>query len=797
MKNTKVYNFIITLILAVLTTPFASAGTPESVKKSARATSAFQSLPMTFEPNNGQTRGDVKFTSRGGGFDLSLTNRGGSIIQLKSGDKTAILRMNFVNSKTASAVRGEDSTGGISNYYNTDSQNAVTNVPHFQRVRFTDIYKGVDALFYGDAGTFEYDFIVAPGANPNQIKLDFDGADAISIDKNGDLLIKVNSQTIVQKKPFVYQIVDGAKREINSKYVLRGNRVGFSLGGYNKSKTLVIDPRVTYSTFFGGSSYDAANDIKFDSMNRRYIAGYTFSNNLPVTNGGTRTGDFDVFITRLNAAGTAVEYSTFIGGSRTDLGYAIGVDAAFNAYVTGYTESTNFPTLNAYDASANGGLDAFLVKLDASGARVYSTYLGGMGSDSGNAIVIGADNNPIVVGETASANYPTTVGVAQPATGGGTDAFVTKFDTAGTALAFSTLHGGAGFEDGQRAAIDASGNIYIVGTTTSLNMPISVGAYQMTNGGEQDAFVTKFNPTALTRDYSSYFGGTRREFGEAIAVDSTGNVVITGTTESSPTDAFPLRNAAQTVYGGGIFDAFAARIVPVNNSVTPLVYSTYLGGGGQEQGLGIVTNSSNEAIVIASTFSTNYPTTATALQTARAGSGDVGVTRFGANGAMLYSSYFGGTNEDSGQGDYPLGATLDALGRVCFAGFSGAANLPTTTNALDAVYNGGVDAFVTCYDTSAATTTTAAGVSINGFVTSNQKPLSAVLLTLTDETGVTRTTFSDETGAYSFDNLSTLKFYTVTAKRLSHRFAQDSQEIYLQENATEINFTAIRTRKKR
>jgi hypothetical protein len=393
-------------------------------------------------------------------------------------------------------------------------------------------------------------------------------------------------------------------------------------------------------------------------------------------------------VTKLNSAGTALVYSTYLGGSGTDQGIDIAVDAAGSAYVTGTTDSTNFPTTaGAFQAALAGtSTDAFVTKLSPAGAAlVYSTYLGGSGSDQGVGIAVDAGGSAYVTGLTGSANFPTASPI-QAALVGSSDAFVTKLNPTGSApLVYSTYLGGSGAEQGNRIAVDAAGSAYVTGTTDSLNFPTTAGAFQTASGGLDDAFVTKLTPAGSALAYSTYLGGSGTEQSFGIAVDSAGSAYVTGTTDSPN---FPTTAGAFDVTANGGFDAFVTKLTPAGSA---LVYSTYLGGSGSggDSGIGIAVDSAGNAYVTGETTSDDFPT-ASPVQAARGGGLDAFVTKLNpAGSALVYSTFLGGSNLDTGQG-----IAVDSGGNAYVAGFTSSPNFPTTTGAFDQTANGGDDTFV-------------------------------------------------------------------------------------------------------
>ena len=438
------------------------------------------------------------------------------------------------------------------------------------------------------------------------------------MDARGDLLIHTDSGAIRQPKPLVYREQSGARKEIAGGYMLVGSRrLGFHVGNYDQSKPLIIDPMLLYSTYLGGSGDDFGFSIAVDPAGNTYVTGRTNSANFPTTTGAldtTSNGADDAFVTKLDPTGASLVYSTYLGGSSTDVGYRIAVDPAGNAYVAGYTNSANFPTTPvAFDTTFNGGpLDAFVTKLNPSGASlVYSTYLGGGNEDVGQAIAVDPAGNVYVGGWTDSANFPTTVGAFDTTYSGNPggiisnyDGFVTKLNSIGASPVYSTYLGAGNPDWVYAIAVDTAGNAHVAGYTGSANFPTTPGAFNTSfNGGDYDAFVTKLNATgAAPLLYSTYLGGSSTDLILGIAVDSAGNAYAAGRTNSAN---FPTTTGVfDTSHNGGL-DVFVTKLPPTGAS---LVYSTYLGGGGDDYGAAITVDpAGTSACVTGSTNSAKFP----------------------------------------------------------------------------------------------------------------------------------------------------------------------------------------------
>jgi hypothetical protein len=679
----------------------------------------YGSLPLSFEANQGQTDAQVKFLSRGAGYNLFLTSGEAVLVLRKTSaqkrefstvntsaqraNKSAVLHMQLLGSNSASSVSGFDEMSAKSNYFiGNDPKKWRTNVVNYMKVRYQGVYPGVDLVYYGNQRQLEYDFVVAPGADPSRIRLKFRGAGTLRIDDKGDLVLGDGKQVRLQK-PQVYQEASGARKAIAGRYWLEGaNTITFRVADYDRSKALVIDPVLVYSTYLGGSGTDYPFGIAVDSVGNAYVTGYTDSPNFPTVNAiqSSIDGNADAFVTKINASGTALVYSTYLGGSGGAEAFGIALDSIGNVYVTGYTGSANFPTINAVQSSFGGGDDAFVTKINASGtALLYSTYLGGSGTDIAYGIAVDSIGDAYITGLTNSPNFPTVNAIQSTFGGGGCglppfcdgtgyyDAFVAKINASGTALVFSTYLGGIFDDRGYSIAVDSADNVYVVGSTTSTNFP-TVNAIQsvFSGGGTIDAFVTKINASGTALVYSTYLSGS--SFGQTypfgVAVDSVGNAYVTGSTSSSN---FPTVNALQSTFGGGSVDAFVSKI---NGSGTALVYSTYLGGTGNETGHGMAVDSSGNAYVTGYTGSTNFPTLNAIQSSFGGGDADAFVTKINASGtALVYSTYLGGSSTETG-----LGIAVDSAGSAYVTGVTNSPNFPTV-NAIQSTFGGGnLDGFV-------------------------------------------------------------------------------------------------------
>jgi hypothetical protein len=595
---------------------------------------------------------------------------------------------------------GEDQLPGKVNYFlGNDRSQWHTNIATYAKVEYQQVYSGIDLDYYGSGQGLEYDFVVVPGADPRVIHMGFSGADQLSLNDQGDLVIRAGGQDIVQHKPLVYQDVNGARQEIASAFVpsadyspLTTHQVGFALGAYDASRPLVIDPVLSYSTYLGGSGDDYGNGIAVDpTTGDALVTGVTDSTDFPTANPlqPTNHGFENVFVARLSADGSTLVYSTYLGGSGTDVGYGIAVDPATGeALVTGLTGSPDFPTANPLQPNYGGGGDAFVARLSADGSTlVYSTYLGGSGSDVGFGIAVDpSTGDTLVTGWTSSTNFPT-ANPLQPNYGGGlADAFVARLSADGSRLVYSTYLGGSGNDYGNRIAVDpTTGDALVTGETSSTNFPTANPLQPYYGGGLYDAFVARLSADGSALVYSTYLGGSGTDIGYGIAVDpTTGDALVTGYT-TSPN--FPTANPLQPT-NHGIENVFVTRLSADGSA---LVYSTYLGGSGLDEGNGIAVDpATGDAVVTGVTDSTNFPTANPLQPNYGGGYRDAFVARLSADGsALVYSTYLGGSGTDRGYGIAVDPTTGDAL----VTGYTDSTNFPTA-NALQPTNHGISNAFV-------------------------------------------------------------------------------------------------------
>ena len=700
------------------------------------------SLPLYFEANRGQADSTAQFIARGSDSQFLISPGAAQIVLLRMtaprAFSTRMVRMQFVGASDGASIVGAEALPGKINYLiGSDSVRWQTGVATFAKVRVGEIYPGVNLTYYGNRRQLEYDFTVAPGADPGVIAIRFDGADKISINPAGDLVLKLGDREIRQPKPVIYQIANGARQEISGGYkVLDAHTVAFAVNDFDHRMPLVIDPILSYSTYFGGNADDIAWAVAVDTNGFVYAAGQTLSAQMATlggfqTNyaGGAYIGDAFVAKFSYNGTNVALVYCTYLGGSQDDYAQGLAVDNAGDVFLTGFTDSSNFPTNNALYPRISGhsfynprtgqtfyNANAFVAELNTNGSRlVYSTYLGGSGNsitgtgDASTGIAVDSAGNAYVTGYTSSTNFPTTNSLVYLVGGtnvllnhltGFYNAFLAKIGPGGSPLIYSTYFGGNIVDVASGIAVDGAGAAYLVGSTDSPNFPTNnpmqpyLGGTTNTASG-YNAFVAKFAPSGTNLIYSTFLGGTNNDFGYGVAVDSAGDTYVTGGTSSpnfpdTATNVPGLFNELTNNQSGFLLttNAFLTKLGPMG---TNLVYSAVFGGFGEDTGHGVAVDSTGEAFVAGTTSSTNFPTLNTSglLAATNSGNDDVFVTAFNTNGtALLYSVCLGGANNDFG-----YGLALDPAGDAYVVGQTLSSNFPTN-NALHAALNGPSDAFL-------------------------------------------------------------------------------------------------------
>ena len=741
---------------------------------------AYGRLPMSFEENQGQTAREVRYVAHGGRYELFLTPQEAVMAlrpskhldfspqhrsaylralreQRRAAQTIAAIRMRFEGANPEARITGAARLPTRVNYFTgSDPKNWHTDIPAYARVKYAGIYAGVDLVFYGNQRHLEYDFVVAPGADPKAIHLKIDGARKMRINSRGDLVLSVAQGEVELQKPVIYQNLNGEKREIAGNYVIAGDhRVTFSVANYDRKAPLILDPVLDYSTYLGGSGAENTSlpvGIAVDSAGDAYIVGDTFSADFPTTaNGFTQaplTGNLgSSFVAELNPTGTQLLYATYLTGgtgSASDGATSVAVDSAGKVYVTGITATTGFPSKNpittpkTFTSDITNGT-CFVTELDptqtiGANSLVFSTYLGGTdGMDLANGIAVDANGNIYVAGQTFSTDFPVVNGVTFNAANVGNasgSAFLSRINPATSTLIYSTyLSGNAanaasdrtiGGENAYGVAVDGSNNAYVAGGTTSNN---SAAFPSSTNANEPappaanvsgSAFVTKVSTTGTLTGtaslvYSTYIAGSTKETAYGIALGPNNIAYVTGLTNSND---FPFTTGAFDTSGASSGKAFVVLVDTTNtvvgNPLTPFQYASFLGGTGGNVGYGIKVDATGNVYLAGTTTSSDFPGTNTGtllggFQTALPNTfGSPFIAKLlptiGGSGKndLLYSTYFGGTG-DGADPDQAYGIAIDSANppNAYITGQTFSANMPTLTPLLGGgALNGKSDAYV-------------------------------------------------------------------------------------------------------
>ncbi len=763
--------FVLVAIAATASQPLERPGELARL----RVKEAYGKLPLSFEANHGQTDSQVKFLSRGSGYNIYLTPSE-AIFALEqarpAGSQeralSAVLRMRLIGANPAAKVTGGGELPGKSNYFiGNDPAKWRTDVPNFGKVSCEQIYPGIDLVYYGNQRKLETDFIVAPGAKAEAISIGFSGATKLSLEKDGSLAVRLAGGAVHFQKPVIYQLIEGVRREVAGSYTLKGElNVGFEVPAYERCEPLVIDPILVYSTYLGGNGVDEGYAIAVGDpssanvANNAYVTGRTSSTDFPDANSAPAGFD-DVFVARFNAAGSALVYSTYLGGSGNDFGFDIALDFAGNAYVTGKTTSADFPVMNAFQPAYSGGTDedVFVTRINTTGsALVYSTYLAGTFGGRGWGIAASSTQGYAYVTGTTSIDFPVTAGAFEATNYN--SGFLTKLCTncsGAASLVYSTFLAHTGYAEGRAVAADVSGNAYVTGNlnSTTTNFATTGVAQATYGGGAADAYVEKFNTNLAGEDsrvYATYLGGSGKDIGgndgaagpgRAIVIDQTGAAYVTGSTVSTN---FPTKNAAQNSIGGQS-DAFLTKLNPTG---TAYVYSTYLGGTGDDFGRSVAVNLVGDAYVTG-VAGNEFPTRAP-LPTPNASFAFV--TKFVPDGsATVYSTTLSGVSYGS------FGIALDGAGNAFVTGSSNG-TIVTAFPFQPDNGGGGTDGFVTVISDPTI---------IGRVVDGNGNPVVAASVNL--EGDVPASTTSDAQGYYTFGLLTPDNSYTVSVVREGYLFS--------------------------
>jgi len=707
------------------------AASPSAMTQSPRS-SSHAALPLYFEANQGQTSAQVKFVSHGKGYTAFLT-AGGLVLSLRPNQpakvqpqakaaaanssqapSSSVLEFKLLGAAQNPAVIGEDQQPGRVNYFiGRDPVQWHTNVPIYARVRYKNVYPGIDLVYYGSHQQLEYDFALAPGADPSRIQLEITGAKQIALDTAGNLTLQTASGEIHFQTPAIYQESGGARVPVAGSYVMNdATHVAFHVAPYDSSKPLVIDPVLVYSTYLGGSGDDQPAGIAVDSTGSVYLAGYTNSTDFPsATLGSLPPGSMHIFVAKLDPTGSNLVYADYIGGNSQDYGYALVLDRANDVYVTGSTASSDFPLVNPYQGTYPGSFNGFLTQVSADGSSLlYSTYLGGNGSDQPAGIAIDSSGDVSVAGNTTSTNFPVAnayQATANPNQGGlyGNYGFLTKFSPDGSYLVYSTYLAGdsnialncggnlcwsSPYSAIAGIAVDSNGNIYAAGSTNTYNFPTTTGAYLTTDSTQQNSlvgFVSKFS-SAGSLDYSTYFyesSGILTNL-NAIAVDGSASAYVTGSAFSDGT--FPVTSTSICDPGNSGFACSYAFVTKFDSTGSTLLYSTFLGPNNNANPQSIVLDANNDAYVLASTSSNSFGIV-NGIEGYSGGNDLLLVEIDPLASTELFATYLGGSADES-----PAGIAIDSSNSLYLAGATDSSDLPVTETAFQSIPGGNTDAFL-------------------------------------------------------------------------------------------------------
>lgn len=644
-------------------------------------TKSLPALLVDGGPPNGQT--GAGFILASGDFRARFADRG---IQFNLGSREVSLR--FTGASRRSSLQPLGAAPGQVNFIQgNDPALWRTGLQIRSGLIYKNLYPGIDMLWTVRDSIVKSEFHVAPGVRPDLIRMSYAGADSLRVDGSGALIITAGDKSLRDEAPEAYTEHDGTRRRVPARYSMTAaGSVSFIIGPYERDAALVIDPVLSFSTFLGGSRYDSATSVAAGTTGI-YVAGWTESGDFPVTGGLSYRSGVDMFVAKFTTSG-ALSYCTFLGGTGDDRALAIAVTAAGNAVIAGSTHSSDMPTVKPIQSALRGSMDAFIAEFDAAGkSLIFATYIGGFGADAAGGVAVDSSGSVYVAGYTSSTDFPV-ANAFQTSQRGQQNAFALKLNPTSATLLYSTYLGGSSYDAATAIAIDSAGDAFVTGYTRSSNFP-TVSPFQASNRGQQSAFVAELAATGKTLVYSSYLGGSggtmlTPELGAGIAVDSSGAAYVAGVTSSSD---FPVVSASQPTFGGSV-DAFVAKVHPGGSG---LAYSTYLGGSGRDWGAAIAVDSSGQAFVCGYTSSEDFPS-ASAVQGANAGLFDAFVTQLSPAGALVSSTYLGGSSIDSANG-----VTIDSTGAGVVAGHTMSPDFPLAA-PVQSINKSGFSAFVAKLD---------------------------------------------------------------------------------------------------
>lgn len=716
------------LVWVILVTIAVTISSNAQNTPSHSSVAGFGRLPLTFESNRGQATPQVNFISRGPGYRAYLTGNG-MLLSLRVDDakssstgrtsantKRTSIQFQLIGSASNPQVMGEKQQPGVVNYFiGNDPTRWRRNIPTYSQIRYKNVYPGVDLIYYGNHQQLEYDFAVAPKADPQQIKFAITGANNIHVAADGTLVLGTNNGELHFQAPLIYQERNGQRIPVKGNFTISGaNRVGFQLAQYDSTQPLVIDPVLLYSTYLGGSGDDQPYGIAVDASGNVYVGGSTDSSDFPDSTLGSLPAGMDhAFVAKLDATGSNLIYADYLGGSGGDYGDAIALDGSNDVYITGSTASSDFPMVNPFQGTYPGSFNGFLSKISADGSSLlYSTYFGGNGSDMPSSVAISQTGEMTIAGYTTSTNlevanaYQSSV---SPNQGGmyGVYGFLTQFSPTGATLEYSTYISGSAnvpLSCGSNTCwpepvsvitamvMDSNGNSYVTGYTNTSNFPSTAGAYLTTNTTQMNAnvgFVGKFN-SAGALQYSTYFYGSSGlpMSINAIAVDSAGDAYITGQALSDST--FPVTSSSicnPASSGWACNYAFVSKFDPTGST---LLYSTFLGPNNGSLPEAIALDVNNDAYVLGATSSSSFDTVNSIEP--YAGGYDLLLVEIDPTAAtQLFATYLGGSGDEE---PAPAGMVVDGSGNIYLAGTTSSTDLPVTPGAFQLNFGGNTDGFV-------------------------------------------------------------------------------------------------------
>ncbi|WP_455393061.1 DUF7948 domain-containing protein [[Eubacterium] cellulosolvens] len=603
----------------------------------------------------------------------------------------SIVKMTFIDANAVHPVAVELLPHKSNFFYGNKSETWITGVSNYQKVVYKELWSGVDLIYYLQPEGLKYEFLLHPGANPDIIRLQIEGHQTMKVVDN-DLVIKTHHGHSIYDSGLKIYYNDEAGGTIQGTFQLLGEGVyTFKLADYDSNRGITIDPLI-FSTFIGSSNIDEAWDIALDSNNNSYLTGDTKHMNFPHTPGAydtTHNGNFDIVVFKMSPQGAGLLYSTFIGGGDYDSSHALEVDSEGNAYITGYTESTDFPnTTGAFDQDYNGGRDTFALKLNSTGSDlIYSTYIGGTDYEYGRGLAIDDLGNAYVTGYTYSNDFPISTNAFDKDHNGYADVFVLKLNSTGKGLVYSTFIGGSRSDYCRAIEITDNGLVSITGLTYSYNFPTTPSGYDTLFNGGIDIFVSKFNSDGSNLLYSTFVGGYQEDFSRDIELDEFGNAYITGYTNS---DSFPISSKSYDDSYAGDEDVIVFKLNPTGST---LIYSTYIGGSYVDRGRDLVLDASGNVYVTGETYSVDFPS-ASSNESITENYCDAFLLKLNSNGAvLLYSTFIGGSKND-----YGTDLELDMNNSVYITGYTESSDFMVTNDSYDKFFGGETDMFLAKFD---------------------------------------------------------------------------------------------------